>query len=332
MKKEPRVKDANEKGRDNPLVSIIVPSYNAESYIEDCVNSVIKQTYTQWELLLVDDGSTDQTPDIIDQFSNSDPRIIGLHQIHGGVSTARNKGLERAKGDYIVFLDADDMLTPNSLAIRVEGIQDADMVIGRISFVNESVTPIGTTSICPSKTWTGEEILKNIVVSGEAGYQGYSVNKIFRRKQIEEYKIRFAEDVAYNEDRLFCAKYVLHCKKVRHIDEIIYLYRQILTGTTGSLNRMTDKDKEKIMTEFLAYDMLMDLLKENHRNCYYLTSADAQNRAVYLKRLAPQDGKELKQGFRAAIRKYGIISMKAPLETFPFKRRIKIFAHMILGL
>ena len=314
-----------------PIVSIIVPAYNAQNYIADCINSVIDQTFSQWELLLIDDGSTDQTPALIDDFAKKDPRIFAFHQKNKGVSAARNKGLDQAAGEYIVFLDADDLLTPNSLETRIETIQGADMVIGGITFTDNNGNVIMTTPNCPRKVWTGEDILRIIVVSGEAGYQGYTFNKLFYRSIIEDYNIRFIDGIAYNEDRLFCAMYALHCTYVSIIDEIVYLYRQTPTGAMESLNKMQDTSYRKIMSEFSAFDILMELLNENHKSCYYLTSAEALGRAVVLRRMAPKTEKRLKRGFSKAIRKYGVVVLSAPQNIFPLKKRFKLFAHTIFG-
>jgi len=95
-----------------PKYSIIVPAFNAEQYIRPCVDSILNQICIDWELLLIDDGSTDNTPFLIDEYASNDVRVHSFHKPNGGVSSARNMGLEKANGEYIVFVDADDTISP----------------------------------------------------------------------------------------------------------------------------------------------------------------------------------------------------------------------------
>ena len=97
------------------LVSIIIPVYNVESYLPECIESVLKQTYSHWELLLIDDGSSDGSPQICDEFQRKDSRIRAIHKENQGPSAARNLGIEIAGGDYIVFVDSDDWIAPGML-------------------------------------------------------------------------------------------------------------------------------------------------------------------------------------------------------------------------
>ena len=95
-----------------PKISIIVPVYNAEQWLERCIESIVAQTYADWELLLVDDGSNDRSGDICDRYAASDPRIQAFHKPNGGVSSARNLGLDHAQGEWITFVDSDDYTYP----------------------------------------------------------------------------------------------------------------------------------------------------------------------------------------------------------------------------
>ena len=112
------------------LLSIIVPVYNVKSYLKKCVESIINQTYTNLQIILVDDGSTDGSQDICDEFAQRDSRIVVIHKENGGLSTARNVGMDRAKGAYIAFVDSDDWLEPNMYEALISQLEkhEADIV------------------------------------------------------------------------------------------------------------------------------------------------------------------------------------------------------------
>ena len=104
------------------LISVIVPVYNVETYLDECIKSLVKQTYSKFELILIDDGSTDSSGQLCDAWKETDDRIKVIHKENGGLSTARNAGLDVAKGDYICFIDSDDFVTDNYLLSFVDAI------------------------------------------------------------------------------------------------------------------------------------------------------------------------------------------------------------------
>lgn len=118
-----------------PTVSVIVPVYNSRPFLTDCINSILAQTYTDFELVLVDDGSTDASASIITRFAGSDPRIVALHRQNGGLSAARNTGLDAARGQYITFVDADDMIHPRFLSTLM-GMMNPDVDIAACDSVS----------------------------------------------------------------------------------------------------------------------------------------------------------------------------------------------------
>ena len=115
----------------NPLVSIIVPVYNGDRYLRACIHSVQAQTYPTWEMLLVDDGSTDASGSLCDAFAAEDSRIRVFHRENGGVSAARNTGLDAVQGEFVAFLDADDVMPYDALASRLDLIEGADLALAR---------------------------------------------------------------------------------------------------------------------------------------------------------------------------------------------------------
>ena len=113
------------------MISVIIPVYNVECYLDECIQSVVDQTYSDWECIIVDDGSTDESGDICDEWVKKDKRIRVVHQENRGVSRARNRGIEEAKGEYIVFVDSDDTIGVEHLC-QLANAEDADLVVSGI--------------------------------------------------------------------------------------------------------------------------------------------------------------------------------------------------------
>ena len=309
------------------MVSIIMPAYNAEKYIEEAIESILTQSYTDWELIIVDDGSADGTSDICDHFAQKDPRIRVIHQDNKGVSAARNAGLMRAKGEYIAFADADDILPPNSLKVRVDLIGGADLVIAGYELFDEN----GIIERMPArrrKCWDTHDAVRNIIAAGEIGYQGFLWNKLFKKKIILGSHIEFDKNITVNEDRLFCVEYALFSKNSRISDDLVYRYRVTQTGTMSSIDRL--KDKKIYMSEFVAADKAMNMVKKRYSDCYYIGAVEAQYRAVILKRRSSGSTAVFREELDRMIMHYGKISLKAPRQIVGHKQKLAVFAHMIL--
>lgn len=122
-----------------PVVSVILPVYNGERYVARCIDRVVRQTYQDWELIIVDDGSTDHTASICDGYASD--RIHVIHQKNGGVSAARNAGIAMARGEYLAFVDADDLIEEDYLSTLSSGM-DADLIVGGFCY-DYAPKPIG---------------------------------------------------------------------------------------------------------------------------------------------------------------------------------------------
>lgn len=213
------------------LVSIIVPVYNVEKYLKKCIDSVISQTYTHWEMILVDDGSTDLSGTICDQIADGDARIKVIHKENEGLSMARNTGICNATGDYVYFLDSDDYIEKDLLKDAVDKLeQGADLCC--FGAVKEDENGNRLYDI---KFKENEYIFENesekfrFIVSHFVNYHtGWEVCfRLFSMKIIKKYNLRFvSERKVFAEDYLFTYSYLLYCKKVAIFSKTYYHYLQ----------------------------------------------------------------------------------------------------------
>lgn len=206
-----------------PLISIIIPIWNAEQYLLQCLDSLRLQTYKNLEILLIDDGSTDQSLVICQKQQQADPRMMVLHQKNAGASTARNYGLSLAKGEFISFLDADDWIDCD----YVERLYDAmlqNKADCAICGYQLEYPQYSQKRVINKQILTQEEAIEQMLFPTR--YQGFLWNKIFSKTIISEHHLLFNEQIAYYEDMLFCAQYFSFCKKVICISYTGYHYRQ----------------------------------------------------------------------------------------------------------
>lgn len=211
-------------------VSIIVPIYKVEAYLRDCIDSILKQTFTDYEVILVDDGSPDNCGSICEEYALQDSRIRVVHKPNGGLSDARNAGLDVATGKYVYFLDADDSIRPNLLETLVPYMeQGADLV----AFTFQGFYDNGAQQP-PWKHETGEYDLSSaekrlaffhrILLQSKIGWDAWS--RMFVRKKIEAYGLRFVDNrKIFAEDLFFSLCYCAHADRVVSIDDCLYNYR-----------------------------------------------------------------------------------------------------------
>ena len=205
-----------------PKISVIIPVYKAEKYLHRCVDSILAQTFTDFELILVDDGSPDNSGRICDEYAQKDNRIKVIHKKNGGASDARNFGLDQACGEIICFVDSDDWVNNNFLEIFVK--KDADIVAqGYYKTFNDTEScfkeyymPIEETNI-----ESAEKFLNTIQ---EADNLGYLWSKAFKRNIIERYKIRFSSEYQFCEDMEFVLRNLSYCKSFAIINQGAYHY------------------------------------------------------------------------------------------------------------
>ena len=245
------------------LVSVIIPAYNSEKTIQRCINSVLEQTYDRIEIIVIDDGSLDGTPALCDEMALSDRRISVVHTVNGGVSRARNKGIDLAAGQYLTFVDSDDYI-------------DSRMIEELLSAVTRDGADLGAAyltkplkdSFCISVSKKDREkiflLLKNYTLFGP-------VQKLYSRELIQKGKIRFKDNYSYGEDLLFNLDYLCLAENISYVNRCFYHYDRTNADSLSQRNRwdMFDNDMalHRALSEWLkkkeiAYEET-DLFLEN---------------------------------------------------------------------
>lgn len=220
-------------------ISIIVPVYNTAKYLERCVDSIVAQTYADWELLLVDDGSTDRSGDICDRYAASDPRIQVFHKPNGGVSSARNLGLDHAKGEWITFVDSDDKVKNTLCEIIYDySTKNSQCEILRYGYGwGKESSNTATISDKEYRLNNKEEIIKTC---DEVYYFEMIWNAAFKAELVKD--IRFDTNIDWSEDFLFMYECVSKCKEVYIINQALYHY----FDTPNSLKKRIKSIKNRI--------------------------------------------------------------------------------------
>ena len=218
-----------------PLISVIVPIYNVEDYLTKCLDSIVSQTYDNFEVILVDDGSTDQCPRMCDEYKERNSRFKVIHKSNGGVSSARNKGLDIAEGEYVLFVDSDDWLEPNMLEVLASTATetDADIVVCEHynnTYNTETRSTISRNTYEKKVLVDNDDIFMHILApSPRIRFEVW--NKLYKREIIG--KTRFKEGQIY-EDVSFQKEIFERVKKLVHIDCALYNYRTVRPGNTVS--------------------------------------------------------------------------------------------------
>ena len=226
-----------------PTVSVIVPVYNAGGVVSRCVDSILAQSYTDFEVLLVNDGSTDNSGAICDNYAQQDGRVKVIHQENSGVSAARNAGLKAAQGEWVTFVDSDDIVLDGfleSLVVAVNRDERIDLAYCGYAIVERS-TSIKTYR---SATYIEKEQLHDALSSTKLLYRCSPWAKLFRRSIITDNGLQFDTNLTISEDRLFLYQYLIHIRGVAVTSTVGYLY--------GSFSPTSLKHK-RVPTEMLAY-------------------------------------------------------------------------------
>lgn len=206
----------------SPELSIIIPAYNASKYIEACITSIFSGTYNNMEVLLIDDGSTDGTGELCDRLTERYPAIRLFHTDNRGIAEARNLGIEQAVGQYISFVDSDDLVSPIMFESMVKHMNsDVPLVVCRYLRRQENETMQLNSSVASYETVGQTELMKRLI---DDEYGAFAWNKIFRKDIIDAKQIRFPQNCRAIEDMYFTWTYVQQCNKAVFINDALYCY------------------------------------------------------------------------------------------------------------
>lgn len=214
--------------KDSPMISVIVPVYKAEKYLNECIESVLNQTYFDFELILVDDGSPDGCPAICDLYAEKDARVKVIHKQNGGVSRARNTGMENARGEFVMFLDSDDFIEPATLMAMMSKMDDSiDCVLCGLYYFYPDEKKNFTYRLPDVTMQMPEEFDKYFQSIKRAGGNFTSCAKLFRHSIIIANKLSFEEEYALLEDASFASGFLRYCRKCHLMSDAFYHYRQL---------------------------------------------------------------------------------------------------------
>lgn len=243
----------------SPKISIIVPIYNAQKTIERCIDSILNQDFSDFELILLDDGSKDNSGKICDTYAGKDQRVRVIHKENSGVSASRNLALREAKGEYLQFLDADDWITPNATRLLVESMEtnDCDMVIADFyRVIGERLSHKG--SIDEDGVLSREEFANNMMENPADFYYGVLWNKLYKRSIIEKYQLCMNPKISWCEDFMFNLEYIRHCENIFVLQVPIYYY----VKTKGSLVSQSMSLTKTIKTKMMVFEYYNDFYKQ----------------------------------------------------------------------
>ncbi|QKN23692.1 glycosyltransferase family 2 protein [Caproicibacterium lactatifermentans] len=296
-----------------PLVSVIVPVYKVEKYLNKCVQSIVNQTYTNLEIILVDDGSPDNCPQMCDDWAEKDSRIKEIHQKNSGVSAARNAALDIANGEWVAFADSDDYVNPEWIEVLLRNAMQngCELSICSVNFIyDKDYVGIRERLSKAAKAltiWSKVEAIHNVLSSNDI--QGFSVNKLFKLPIIRKNHIQFNTKITIAEDLLFVCTYLQYCTKIVYTSEEEYTYVQ---HTMSALHKelFSKEYNAKWLTVFTVYQEIDkvisqdDTMSKNILNACRVRVASTQSKLMFPYPKWKRKRKELQQYVRAHLKAF----------------------------
>lgn len=257
-------------------LSIIVPVYNVEKYLAACIDSILAQSFTEWELVLVDDGSKDGSGQICDGYADKDVRINAVHQVNAGAAEARNRGILEAKGEYVTFVDSDDVIRPNFLSnFTYDESLDFEIQGFTQNFIGHEQDNI---SIMPAVTQIAD--IKEIYSESELNKLSRGpVCKLFKRSVIIDNNVTYPQGIQFGEDAIFVKRYLTHCNgKGRSIAAADYIYNHFPSQV--SLTSKRHPGQMMYDVALMDYNLFMQL-EQNWRGI----NAEVKKDFIYIRTL-----------------------------------------------
>lgn len=292
--------------------SIVIPVYNAEPYIEQCIKSILEQKYNNIEIIVVDDGSTDKSIEKIKKFEKD---LIIIRQENSGVSTARNRGMLKASGDWLVFLDADDEILPNALINLNEIIEKNKAELIVTNTISNKMMKNHDSDYKVTSYEDKNQFLKSIISinsfidKGEMFKNNRCIGgKIFKLEIIKKYDIKFDSNIHTFEDGFFIMEFVNKSQNILFYNNNIYYYREVKNSKTHRINEKNIKELENVVDKMSEELISMDLLSSNKEIFNYFILDSYRILCNYVAKL--YGIKHVKKGINLLKQKYDIFLNK----------------------
>lgn len=312
------------------MISIIIPVYNVEQFLPQCLNSILAQTYQDYEVILVDDGSPDGSGVICDEYAQKDVRFRVIHKQNAGVSAARNTGIEMAKGEWVSFIDSDDFVEPDYLASFDADGNDADLVIQGLEYYDHRNGSYFGKKQLKKIRLTADNIL-TVTADCELLEVGFPYGKSYRRKLLIDNNIRFDTSISFHEDHIFVLDFMNVADSIVLSDSIAYKYRCYHTAQSLSSKRHPWRDLSRssdgmILSLNKLHDRFLIANSEAERSAYcfsYLPKISAVNELF--RSVEPYE--TIKQNYFTIINNVELRRMFHPQD-----KRNKLFKWVLLNL
>lgn len=330
-----------------PLISVIIPVYNSERYLKECIESLLSQSLSNCEFIFVNDGSSDNSQNIIEKYAETDKRVILTNQDNRGVSEARNTGILNAKGKYIGFVDSDDYIDSCMYEILYKEIQNAkcDVVVSNFEEELNGNKCVRRYSLKENQVLDKIYIQNNIVSFFIKDDSLNTVcNKLYKKSIIDEYNIRFPKGLPLGEDGIFNMIYFSKCNSCKYIDYTGYHYREVYGSATRNLHKHDYFQRELDVYNF-DLEKLIDIpqnidikslksikLINNIKSNIYIYFDKNQDQSIfykckYIKRIVNK--KEIKEALEIYLSNVNITGKYEKLFLFCMKNKLIILLYIL---
>lgn len=311
-------------------ISVIVPVYNVEEFISCCLDSICNQSYSNTQIIVIDDGSTDGSLEICRKYSENDNRISIISQKNSGVSVARNKGICMADGKYICFVDADDILEITAFEKMIKKAKNVDLVVSRYTVINQNGHEIKKARCYDDFIINSNKMIDSLLsIDSNLGYQGYLWNKLFLTDIVKKNNLKFSEVISYNEDRLFILQYLLNTQNIKFISDTTYMYRMRNGSAMDNVHKSFSLNQ---LSELSAFKIIENELIRFNESLYNKSRFASFYCAVNLYRRVPNISKykNEKKRLRNSINERLFEAVFEKKTNISIKNRFKCFCYWIL--